>query len=258
MNQKCAIIVKEKRFDIMKKKEIKKQDTQKQSIQKIAAISLFSALFLFFFDTVYGTIQNGGTIVSKSAMGYIDLFNNSTFEGLYYLDIMSVIIYILLWIGFMGYIFTQESIKMKHILLGFALSFGVISFITNNKVFAIYDLYQQFLVADVVLRNNYIVAMESLVAVSEQLSLGTLIPALLTSIGLFLVVLDVYKEKALKKWIAYAGLIGFGLWVLYTPIFVLFPLSYGVLSNIFLLVRLCMMASLMGLGLKLYDQSKIS
>lgn len=242
----------------MKKKEIKKIDTQKQRIQKIAAISLFSALFLFFFDTVYGTIQSGGIIVSKSAMGYIDLFNNSVFEGLYYLDFISLFIYILLWIGFMGYIFTQESIKMKHLLLGFALSFGIISFVVNNKVFAIFDLYQQFMVAEVVLRNNYIIAMESLIAVSEQLSLGTLIPTLLASIGLFLVVLDVYQENVIKKWLAYAGLIGFGLWILHTPIFVLFPSSYGVLSNIFLLARLSMMAFLMGFGLKLYEQAKVS
>lgn len=240
----------------MKKKEVKKQDTQKQLYQKISAIFLFTALFLFFFDTVYGTIQRGGLIVSKSAMGYIDLFNQSTFEGLYYLDILTMIIYILIWVGFMGYIFTQDALKKEHFLLAFLLSFGVISFVANSKVFAIYDLYQQFLVAEVVLRNNYVVAIESLVAVTEHLSLGTLVPSLLASLSLFFVVFEVFKSKLLKPYLAYAGLIGFGLWVLYTPIFVLFPASYGVLSNLFLLVRLCMMAFLMAIGLKLYEQAK--
>jgi hypothetical protein len=185
-------------------------------IKLCAAILIIIAGLITILDIIIGMSLSTDS-VPKTALEYFNLFNESKFIGLYYLDFLNFInvFFILSYYILIVIIIGKRTKKLATISLILSIS-GSILFILNNGSIDLMNLSNQYFVSNSsVTMQGYLDEAEIILTRSAHGSVSIFYGYFILSIANILLALILFKTDFIKKYVSILGLIGYGMLSIY-------------------------------------------
>ena len=185
-------------------------------ISVVAAIFIIIASFVTILDIVIGmslSIED----MPDSALEYFNVFNESSFIGLYNLDFLNLlnVFFISTYVILLLIILWGKSKKLVFITIILSIS-GSILFILNNGALKMMNLSNQYFSTDSSnLMAGYLNEAETILELSSHGSVSVFYGYFILSVANILLALILFRTGLIKKSISILGLIGYGMLSLY-------------------------------------------
>jgi hypothetical protein len=182
----------------------------------VAAIFIIIASFVTILDIVIGmslSIED----MPDSALEYFNVFNESSFIGLYNLDFLNLlnVFFISTYVILLLIILWGKSKKLVFITIILSIS-GSILFILNNGALKMMNLSNQYFSTDSSnLMAGYLNEAETILELSSHGSVSVFYGYFILSVANILLALILFRTGLIKKSISILGLIGYGMLSLY-------------------------------------------
>ncbi len=196
-------------------------DYQWKNIYRICGIIGCLVILLGVFDVIFGVITRSSAEEYTAIQRFIELKDNP-FMGLYHLDIINLALTLMLLCVYYG-IFGMHREVCYPYALG-VLILAIVStalFLISNSALPMYELSQKyFITTDSVEKMYFASAGEALLVKGEHGSLGAFIAFFLSSLSGLGMSIMTLKGQLFNKKIAYQGIVGHGLMLVYVIVVV--------------------------------------
>jgi len=188
--------------------------SKKNSLIKLCgAILIIIAGLITILDIIIGMSLSTDS-VPKTALEYFNLFSESKFIGLYYLDFLNLInVFFILSYYILIVIIIGKRLATISLILSIS---GSILFILNNGSIDLMNLSNQYFVSNSsVTMQGYLDEAEIILTRSAHGSVSIFYGYFILSISNILLALILFKTDFIKKSVSILGLIGYGMLSIY-------------------------------------------
>ncbi len=200
-------------------------DEQWKNIYRICGIIGCIAILLGVFDVIFGVITSSSADEYTAIQRFIELKDNP-FMGLYHLDIINAGLTLMLLCVYYGIFGMHREVCFPYALGVLILAIvSTVLLLISNSALPMYELSQKYFnTTDSVEQMYFASAGEALLVKGEHGSLGAFIIFFLSTLSGLGMSIITLKGQVLNKKIAYQGIVGHGLMLVYV-IFVVFMKS---------------------------------
>ena len=181
-----------------------------KNLIKISVVCSVLIIILTILDIVIGTALGGDlNAIPETAIDRFAQLQSQPLLGLYYLDVLNMIISILMVPVFLSLFILQKS-KNKGLMLLTIIVFiiGTVIFISNNAGLAMLGLSKQYAIAATSQKDLIAAAGESLLSNGAHGSMGAFLGFSLSMIATILMSISMIQTKVFGKLTGWIGLLG--------------------------------------------------
>jgi hypothetical protein len=208
---------------------IEAADPNWQSLYQIGGVAALLAVLTALIEIII-TFLPGGMTSSETVIDWFTLFQNNPFLGLRNLGLLNIIITALGIPTFFALYAAHRHVNKTYAALAMIISFmGVAVFYATNRAFPMLDLSNQYAAATTdAQRAMYAAAGQAMLSVGQSHTPGTFIGFFLSEIAGIVISIVMLRSKVFSKAAAYAGILGFGLLLIFEICSSFVPALFGV------------------------------